>query len=72
MIIRIIRGWWYSFQFQKALKKEKLQRANYLLKKLEFLKSKITSICKVISTKVYRQKMQFVIINKKQLTYLDA
>lgn len=53
MIARIIRGWWYSFQFQQALKQEKFQRANYLLKKLESLQTKLP-----LSARLYRQKLQ--------------
>ncbi len=53
MITRIIRGWWYSFQFQQALKQEKFQRANYLLKKLEVLRIKLP-----LSVRLYQQKLQ--------------
>lgn len=53
MITKIIRGWWYSWQLQQALKQEKLQRANYLLKKLEPLQIKLP-----LSARLYKQKLQ--------------
>lgn len=53
MITRIIRGWWYGWQLQQALKQKKLQRASYLLKKLESLQIKLP-----LSARLYKQKLQ--------------
>ena len=53
MITSIIRGWWYSWQLQQALKQERLKRANYLLIKLESLPIKLP-----LSARLYKQKVQ--------------
>ena len=53
MIISIIRGWWYSWQFQQALKQKRIKRANYLLKKIESLQIKLP-----VSVRLYKQKVQ--------------